>query len=52
MTCRDYLTAKQEIFIAERLKAHKINKIAALLHDIGKPGAREEIPFESKKFSS
>ena len=27
----------------------KITKISALLHDIGKPLAREEIPFEAKK---
>jgi len=34
---------------AEIMDVQKINKICALLHDIGKPMSREEIPFEAKK---
>ena len=34
---------------AEIEDVSKINKICALLHDIGKPEAREVIPFEAKK---
>jgi len=34
---------------AEIFDVQKINKICALLHDIGKPMAREVIPFEAKK---
>jgi predicted kinase len=34
---------------AEIDEVHKLNKICALLHDIGKPKAMETIPFETKK---
>ena len=34
---------------AEIFEVQKVNKICALLHDIGKPTAREVIPFEAKK---
>jgi len=34
---------------AEIMDVPKINKICALLHDIGKPLAMETIPFEAKK---
>jgi predicted kinase len=34
---------------AEIMEVQKINKICALLHDIGKPMAMDTIPFEAKK---